>query len=362
MVNKTLLATLRKQCFHKKHELLTILGYYLPFLPPHRYVFVLTNLCNLKCKYCYQEKKAKEILMKKEQWINLAKEIPSFCRITITGGEPLLFPNFKEVIKSVAKRHQCNLITNGTLLTPELIDFFLSLKNFKILAVSLDGIKQDTMKIRRISEKQWHDLEDNLRYFINRRNELNSNCILDIKSLILDENVERLQELHDYCVNNLRADNHSFQLLKGTPLQHSDREYSFGDMFKDYKAPIYKKFDTIIEQLNKIRQYNVANGTTAFLHPKFVNLNSSKQLGDLGFLNSSNFEKDRFKPCVFPWSSIHINYDGNFFPCISVPIGNVKENSFKEIITSKKYYKFRSIIRRNGTVGACNRCGWLRLR
>ena len=50
--------------------------------------------------------------------------------------------------------------------------------------------------------------------------------------------------------------------------------------------------------------------------------------------------------------------DGSFFPCLAINMGNVK-NGLKEIIYGKKYKEFKDIIKKNGTVEACNRCGWL---
>ena len=46
----------KKEMFHLKHEVLTEVIYRLPNLLPDRYTFVLTNLCNLKCHFCFQKK------------------------------------------------------------------------------------------------------------------------------------------------------------------------------------------------------------------------------------------------------------------------------------------------------------------
>lgn len=358
----SMLNRIRKQLFHYRHELMTSFCYHIPRVPPHRYVFVLTTKCNLRCKNCYQIKNPTAEPLTKNQWIALAEEIPSHCRITLTGGEPLLYPQFEDLVEAVGKAHHFNIISNGILLSPSLIDFLLSFNKLKILSISIDGIKEDSVNIRGITEKQWQLLESNLQYFVTRRNELKSTCMLDIKSLILDENSERLLELHDYCVNTLQADNHSLQFLKGSPLQHSDTPCSFDDIFEIHSAPVYRTFEIIIEQLGEIGLYNAAHGTSAFLHPPVADLNSGAPLPDLRFVNNPQFEKKLFRQCRFPWSSLHVNYDGEFFPCLSVPIGNFKQKNLKEILRSTDYGAFLSAIKKHGTVPACNRCGWLRLR
>lgn len=350
----------KKQIFHYRHEVFTKIAYRFPFFLPDRYCFVLTNLCNLRCKNCYQEKRYKEDSLNKKQWIDLARQLPSYARVTLVGGEPLVFPGFKDVFEYVAERFSCNLITNGILLNEEIIDLLLSYPKFKVLAVSLDGLKQNTMDVRRISEKQWERLEKMLNYFVNKRDKLGSDCVLEIKTLVVDENSETLYELHKYCVKTLRCDHHTFQFLKGSPLQHSDNMYDFSDIFKKSSAHVYKKFDVIKEQLEKIRDYNKKHNKFAFLHPKIGSLVSNRLLPDIDFINVDLHNKDIYKACKFPWSSVHINYDGNIFPCLAVSIGNIKEKSLKEIMKGEEYRRFLKAIKKHGTVEACNRCGWLR--
>lgn len=360
MVLKKQLHKIYNQFFHFRHEIYTKLAYYFPLVPPHRFVFVLTNQCNLNCKNCFQDRELKRNLLSKEEWIGLSDTIPRSSRVTITGGEPLLFQGFKEVFKSIASSHQCNLITNGVLLTEELVDLLLSFSKFRVLAISIDDLKSHIDNIRGLGHKQWEDLERILKYFIVRRDKTNSSCALEIKTLVLDENADRLFDIHKYCMEQLKADQHTFQFLKGTPLQHSDKIYDIKQIFSDYQASIYKKFDLIINELNKIKEYNVLYHKTAFLHPIVADLNTGKPLKDISFMNKGVFNKQLFRPCKFPWSSLHVNYDGQILPCLSVAVGNIKENSISQILKGKIYKGFLSVIRKNGLVGACNGCGWLR--
>jgi len=95
-----------------------------------------TNACNLKCNYCYLEKKdAKatgKTLMKKTLsyfFSSQYKDKRIYC--TFIGGEPLLeFKLIKYAVdlsKKLSKKNKkkifFNLVTNGTLLNDERIDF-----------------------------------------------------------------------------------------------------------------------------------------------------------------------------------------------------------------------------------------------
>ena len=101
---------------HKKHELLTEKIYNTPGMLPNRYVYILTNKCNLNCSFCFLERNSLSDSMKTKDWISLSNQLPDYARVTITGGEPLLFNGFKEVFSSIAEKYDCNIITNGILL------------------------------------------------------------------------------------------------------------------------------------------------------------------------------------------------------------------------------------------------------
>ena len=81
---------------------------------------------------------------------------------------------------------------------------------------------------------------------------------------------------------------------------------------------------------------------------------------DLMYLNNKKHNPKDFVTCHAPWSSVHINVDGNLFPCMAVSMGNVKKSKLENIIFSNEFKKFKDIIRQKGTINGCNRCGWLK--
>lgn len=329
-----------------------------PELLPHRYVFVLTNRCNLKCSFCFQEKDKIDGSLSKDDWLEVVKQLPSYAHVTLTGGEPFIFKGFKDVFEFVTQKHTCNIISNGVLLNDEIIDLLLSKENFKVLSISIDNIGNT---LRDVVPNQWNNAEIHMRKFVEKRNALNSDTILDSKTVILDENADSLLDIHRYCIESLKCDTHSFMLLKGAPIQYSDHMYELSFMDNKYKAYKYKNFDSIINQLELVRKYNIDNNKKCYLHPKIVDLNSEKSLYDtnLELINFEDHKPDFFKPCKAPWESIHINVDGNVFPCMAINMGNIKKRQLPSIISSETFLAFKDNIKKNGTVGGCNRCGYL---
>ena len=48
-----------------------------------------------------------------------------------------------------------------------------------------------------------------------------------------------------------------------------------------------------------------------------------------------------YKPCTYPYNNMMINPEGFVYPCLSMKIGNVKENSLKELFNAPLYCCFR---------------------
>ena len=345
--------------YHKERQEFAKLLYENLDMLPHRYVLVLTNLCNLKCSFCFQEKKYIHGSMTTEDWIAVIDQLPKYAWVTLTGGEPFVFKDFEKIFRHLTDRFKCNIISNGLLLNEKRIDMLLGCKNFKILSISVDDIGN---KARDVHPKKWKIAEDMMRLFIKKRNALNSETLLDVKTVVLDEHAHDLFDIYKYCVEDLMCDTHSFQLLKGSPMQHADYMFPFDDMFNKSEAYVYKNWNIICEQFEKVRQYNVANQKRSFLHPKIGDLTTDKPIhhSTLDYINKKDYIPQNYHTCKAPWESLHINVDGNLFPCMAIEMGNVKEEGLKEIIQGDAYSKFKDTISKCGTVEACNRCGYLR--
>ena len=113
--------------------------------------FELTPRCNLNCKMCYvhmtsEEQKLVAKELTKEQWISLGKEAveAGMIYLLLTGGEPLLRPDFQEIYKTLLEMGLIITInTNGTLITPEIAEFFYYHRPEKV-NITLYGSSDDT--------------------------------------------------------------------------------------------------------------------------------------------------------------------------------------------------------------------------
>lgn len=94
--------------------------------------FELTPRCSLNCKMCYirmtpEEMKPLGTERTAEQWISLAQQAKNagMVFLLLTGGEPLLRPDFRQLYQQLAKMgFSIDINTNGTLIDDSMAAFF----------------------------------------------------------------------------------------------------------------------------------------------------------------------------------------------------------------------------------------------
>lgn len=116
---------------------------YAPFL----IVWNFTKACNLRCIHCYEaaEKPSPDELTTKEAFDAVDKMADAgVAYVALSGGEPLVRPDFFEVAERIREREMAfSIATNGTLLTKEIVKKLEKLKCLYV-QISLDGAKPET--------------------------------------------------------------------------------------------------------------------------------------------------------------------------------------------------------------------------
>lgn len=92
----------------------------------------LLPLCNMNCKMCYVRKSKEEMdaqghLLNCDEWLSILDDAirEGLLFLTLTGGEPLIYPEFKRLYTSLVERGVIlSVNTNATLIDEEWADFF----------------------------------------------------------------------------------------------------------------------------------------------------------------------------------------------------------------------------------------------
>lgn len=128
------LNNIRKDILHSLHPLQT-------------FFIEINSTCNLNCKHCYIPKEYKQFVLDLEdicKSISLVKkEFGNSVGIAITGGEPLIHPNFKDISEYLFKNgFYWSLATNGLLLSKDIVRELIQ-SNCRAITVSLDGNQEN---------------------------------------------------------------------------------------------------------------------------------------------------------------------------------------------------------------------------
>lgn len=357
----------KSEIFDFVRNLYSKISYNKPFIKtgrailPLRYFFELTYRCNLCCPFCYIGKNREKNELSASEWFNIIEQIPFYSFVTLVGGEVLLRDDFSDILYKTTKHTlgKVNVVTNGTLVTDKIADDFIKSKML-LLSVSLDGWEDNHDK-NRCKKGIFKTIISNLDNLNEKRKKLKSRLMIDIKTIVLKNNLEDILKLYEYASKNdfeffsisfLRNNN-----LKQNPVLYDNFDEAF--YLKDYPIEEYfdmDKFEEIYLEIQKIKKYSK---TKIRFAPKFNNSNTGEELNSIkNFFQNCKDKKpsEIYKPCLYPYSNTIISPCGDVYPCLSVKMGNLKENSLLEIINSPLYRCFRKNLKYSKVFSSCQMC------
>lgn len=269
---------------------------------PNSIIVEVTNACNLKCPFCYQSNPGFRIPKGFMDFDLFSKAVIEFVsmrkRKGISGtvvlyatGEIFLHKRWKEMISFCTKLGQSSVIsTNGLLMGKDAIDGILE-SGLKQLRLSIEGYDKETYESKRVNGN-FEQLIGNLKY--------------------MKEVFSKFPKAKPSVI--IRA------VL--FPQEHSRHYYKrFFDLWGKYVDVInFIPFQT--------------------QHGQMIDQVSSKNLSG------------KRKPCLFPFNSLTINYNGSVGFCCAdynhnIDVGRFPDSSLQEIWKGVKLNQIRDIFRKN---------------
>ena len=259
----------------------------------------ITHLCNLRCKHCYQEDYNNHMSI--ENCYLVLKKLDRFFesknlspQINLTGGEPLLHPQFFEIANEIKKRdYRLSILTNGTMIDK---DMAKKIKNLSpvFVQVSLDGTEE---------------IHDNIRGVGNFKKAL--------------QGIDNLKEAGVKVLVSFTAQKNNYKDFKNLAMvckKHNVDKLWWDRVVSDDENLLLntEEFKEIVNECNKLIQ-------NPFKNYSFVSNQRALQ-----FCRT----KDCGYRCGAGKSLIVILADGSVMPCrrLSLIIGNIKDKELNEII------------------------------
>ncbi len=340
--------------------------------PPTNLAVCLTMRCNLKCVMCRQNRHTKEMPENRpwfahdlplEPWVALLDQLKAHKPwLYITGGEPTLYPHFREfVLEAKKRRYLVHLQTNGLLLE-RLADFLVE-QRVEAVTVSLDGTPEIHDEIRGVpgafrrlaagvqavvesrSRRRLPSPIVSFNFTISRSNLA---ALPQIVPLALELGADTLQIQHTMfnSPENVARHNRWFTPERVAELGLDMAQPS---IFEDeYYESQLRAEDLPVLQEGLRRAQDQANGrlilTTLpnlppeLLGPYYLDLNYPFIQG-----------------CDMFWKTFRVLSDGTVSPCLNFRVGNITRQSFQEIWNGPQMAKLRHLFSRRLFPG-CARC------
>lgn len=327
----------------------------LPFgyaLPPIRATIEITYDCNLHCQMCYlnpiKNKNGEKEEISVDQIQEVINKMPPKTLIGLTGGEIFTKPYIFDLINYAAKNHYCNIVTNGTLINQSIAKRIVASKVL-VIGISIDGPEKihDQIRGRKGSFRQ--SLNAIKLIVAEKKRQKKHNPKIDVKIVILPENYQHLWTIYELC-QSLGVDFFTLSVLKTSPIQLSPPVLPVipESFYKNLKQPNEKiDIKILAKQINRIEK-NKSRVKIRFYPRKLSARLQDYYSGKTNILDYSS--------CTFPWTSFNISPKGDLFPCISLGVGNIKDQSLRSIWNNKKMRSFRQKLKRNKVFPACHGC------
>jgi len=268
----------------------------------------ITNICNLKCKFCPETSRKKEF-MTIENFEEIIKKVHKYTNLIYlhVKGEPLLHPNLEVILRILEKYNmKANITTNGTLIK-EKLEVIKNSKAVRQINFSIHSMMQN--------EKQ--------------------------EKTYLQDIFESVEELRDIIV--------SYRLWNLKDIKENDINNQIIEAIEKYYNIQNLKQELMRNEFFKVKENIFINQDTEFVWPNIRNKNI--------------IEKGR---CLALKEQIAILVDGTVVPCCldnngDIPLGNIFKEILEEILENDKTVTIKKNFE-NGiiTCKLCKTCGFLK--
>ena len=268
--------------------------------------FELSPLCNMDCKMCYikmSKEKQESIarLRTNEEWLNLAKEARNegMLFLLLTGGEPFLVKNFKELYIELHKMGFCiSINSNGTMIDEEVIEWLKKYPPMRI-NMTLYGASDETYERLCNNPKGFTQVTKALSLLKENNIQVKLNCS------VTPYNKDDLKEMMDFAEEHdlvIQATAYMFP-----PLRKDESKIGQNDRFTAEDAALYGAY---------ISAYS--NGVD--------NFKAYVDSGQLAIYDADDecgiVEGDHMR-CRAGITSFWMTWEGKMLPCGMIPDGGL---------------------------------------
>ena len=269
---------------------------------PFSGTFELTPRCNMNCKMCYIRMTEQEMAkvgreLDADEWIRIAQEAAKagMTMVLFTGGEAILYKDFKKVYLAVRKLGVfISVNTNGTRITDEWLEFFKQYPPAKFNITIYGGCNETYDRLCR-NPRGFDQLKENVEKLQAAGFEILLNC------MITKQNVDDMETIYQFGREHglpIHANTYSFPPVRKEGVDDIDQD----------------RFTPTEAAMARVRvNWNAINDRECFL------ARADRILADVEHAESledecAKVEGDKIR-CAAGRSSFWLTWDGRMLPC-----------------------------------------------
>lgn len=327
---------------------------------PHWIVLQLTEVCNLRCKMCYEWGDTGSYHNKKELHqlkYSQIEDIVIACQkvkpyYELFGGEPLLYDRINEVIRLIRRYgSKVDIATNGTLLNNKVKGLIES--GISRIWVSIDGPEEINDYQR--GKGTYKKAVEGIKKAIEIRQDRDTK--IGITTIITPHNYKYIEEFFFQIVKEISIDHISIEFQTYGVKEEYERYKEF--VLKNFgitdctdalglvhEVSEFKDIDTqsLMKQLTKIQEFCKDNQITFYTNPSTIDADNYKNYFTAQWENMIN-KRTR---CPYVWLHSEVGADGGVNTCHTfhdLNFGNINDDEFLDIWNNDKINKFRELLK-----------------
>ena len=284
---------------------------------------IVTYRCNARCNMCNRYKKPSK--PEEEISIETIKKLPKMYFTNITGGEPFIRTDLKDIVRELYKKSDRIVISTNGFFTDRIVDLCKEFPNIGI-RISIEGLEETNNKIR--------GLDNGFQRGYTTLKKLRKMGMKDVGfgMTVQDANCKDLVPL--YKISN------EMGMEFATASLHNSFYFVEAKNIIHNRPMVAKQFENLVNEL--------------------LNSNSPKKwfraYFNHGLINYIYGQK-RLLPCDMSFDTFFIDPYGDVMPCNGTKdkevMGNLTEQSWDELWNSPEAEKVRSKVR------CCDRDCWM---
>ena len=284
---------------------------------------IVTYRCNARCKMCNRYKAPSK--PDEEISVDTIKKLPQMYFTNITGGEPFIRSDLKDIVRELYKKSDRIVISTNGFFTDRIIDLCKEFPNVGI-RISIEGLEKTNNAIRGLDDGF------NRGYTTLKKLVEMNHPDVGFGMTVQDANAKDLVPLYELS-NEMNME------FATASLHNSFYFVEAKNIIKD-RPMVAENFEKLINELLK------SNSPKKWFRAYFNH----------GLINYI-YGQERLLPCDMAFDTFFIDPYGDVMPCNGTKekevMGNLNEQSWDELWNSKQADKVRAKVR------CCNRNCWM---